>query len=195
MRFLKMHSLALLALVCLPWAAQAGGWSVGVRLGFPVYYHPYPYYGYYYYRPYPVYVTPAPVVVQPVPAAEPVYAPPTAIPAPASVSVATPAAAESGAVTIDESFRQLSSADEHARAGAMVQLGRMKVQRAIEPISQALAGDRSPAVREAAARALGLIGSPAALPALQRAAQADEDREVRHSAQFAAEVIRANMPR
>jgi hypothetical protein len=37
----------------------------------------------------------------------------------------------------------------------------------------------------------GLIAAPQALPALQTAAQADEDREVRHSAQFAAEVIRS----
>jgi hypothetical protein len=195
MRTGKIGLLALLALVCLPWAAQAGGWGVGIRVGFPVYYPP-PYYGgYYYYRPYPVYVAPAPVVVQPAPVAEPVYA------APAPTAAATPASAPAALTPVprqdqsDEYFRQLASADEHVRAGAMVQLGRMKAQRATEPIGQALASDRSPSVREAAARALGLIGSPASLPALQRAAQADEDREVRHSAQFAAEVIRANLPR
>jgi hypothetical protein len=38
-----------------------------------------------------------------------------------------------------------------------------------------------------------LIGSPSALKALQNAAQGDDDRDVRHSAQFAAESIRANM--
>ena len=53
----------------------------------------------------------------------------------------------------------------------------------------------APSVREAAARALGLIGDTATLPALQRAAQADDDHDVRHSAQFAAEVIRSNLPR
>ena len=195
MRFLKRHVLALLALMCLPWAAQAGGWSVGVRLGFPVYYHPYPYYGYYYYRPYPVYVTPPPVVVQQVPAAEPVTTYPAPAPAPVATTTAIPVSSGASSAQIDEAFRQLASADEHARAGAMVQLGRWKVQRAVEPISQALSSDRSPSVREAAARALGLIGSPTALPALQRAAQADDDREVRHSAQFAAEVIRSNLPR
>jgi hypothetical protein len=194
MRILKIHSLALLVLVCLPWAVQAGGWSVGVRVGFPVYYPPY-YGGYYYYRPYPVYVAPAPVVVQPVPAAEPIYATPAPSVAPAPVPAYAAGSTEPRPEQLDELFRQLSSQDEHARAGAMVQLGRMKVQRAVEPISQALTSDRSVSVREAAARALGLIGSPASLPALQRAAQADEDREVRHSAQFAAEVIRANLPR
>jgi hypothetical protein len=40
-----------------------------------------------------------------------------------------------------------------------------------------------------------LIGSPAALPALQNAAQADSDRDVRHSASFSAEIIRANLRR
>jgi HEAT repeat protein len=56
-------------------------------------------------------------------------------------------------------------------------------------LAATLAGDRSPVVRESAARALGLIGSAQALPALQRAAQADSDRDVRRSAQFAVEVI------
>ena len=49
----------------------------------------------------------------------------------------------------------------------------------------------SPPVREAAARALGLIGSPRALTALRYAAQADSDRDVRRSAQFSVEVINA----
>jgi HEAT repeat protein len=47
-------------------------------------------------------------------------------------------------------------------------------------------------VREAAARALGLIGSARALPALQHAAQADNDRDVRNSARFAVDVIQTN---
>jgi len=46
-------------------------------------------------------------------------------------------------------------------------------------------------VRESAARALGLIASPSALPALQRAAQVDADRDVRRSAQFAVDVIQS----
>jgi HEAT repeat protein len=50
-------------------------------------------------------------------------------------------------------------------------------------------------VREAAARALGLIALPASLNALQHAAQADDDRDVRRSAAFAADVIRTNMQR
>jgi HEAT repeat protein len=58
-----------------------------------------------------------------------------------------------------------------------------------------LAGDRSATVREAAARALGLIATPATLPALQRAAQADDDREVRASARFAADVVRDRLRR
>jgi HEAT repeat protein len=49
-------------------------------------------------------------------------------------------------------------------------------------------------VRESAARGLGLIADPAALTALEQAAQLDGDRDVRHSAAFAAEVIRAHQP-
>jgi HEAT repeat protein len=120
---------------------------------------------------------------------------PAPLPAPTPLPASAVASSGPRPNQVNDYLRQLSSADEQARAGAMVQLGRMKAQQAAEPIGQALAGDRSPVAREAAARALGLIGSPASLPALQRAAQADDDREVRHSAQFAAEVIRANLPR
>ena len=63
--------------------------------------------------------------------------------------------------------------------------------RAIDPLAATLSGDVSPTVRESAARGLGLIASPSALPALQRAAQADGDRDVRRSAQFAADVIQS----
>jgi HEAT repeat protein len=62
----------------------------------------------------------------------------------------------------------------------------------VGPLSALLTSDRSPAVRETAARALGLIGSPQAVTALTRAAQADTDRDVRRSAQFAVEVIEVN---
>src|SRR5262249_5224114 len=195
---LKKSLLALLALLCLPWAVQAhGGLAIGINFGGPYYYRPY-WGGYYYYRPYAVYVDPPPVVLQPAPvvvqsspAPAPAPAPeqlrPTPTPVPAPTLAPITATAEPRPEQVDQYLRQMSSADEHVRAGAMVQLGRMKAQRAVEPISQALANDRSPAAREAAARALGLIGSPASLAALQRAAQADDDREVRHSAQFAAE--------
>ncbi len=49
--------------------------------------------------------------------------------------------------------------------------------------------------REAAAQALGLIATPKALPALTRAAQADQDRDVRRTAQFSIEIIHANLRR
>ena len=61
-----------------------------------------------------------------------------------------------------------------------MELGRTKSERALDPLAATLAGDRSPVVRDAAARALGLIASPKALPALTHAAQADTDRDERH---------------
>jgi HEAT repeat protein len=89
----------------------------------------------------------------------------------------------------DRLLQQLTNADERVRADCVMQLGRLKVVKAVDPLAATLAGDRSPTVREAAARALGLIGSPKALTALQNAALADGDRDVRHSAQFAMDVI------
>lgn len=179
--------------------AEAHGprWSVGVNIGGPGYYYrpwrpycfdyygPYPYYG-----PPPVIVQPAPVyqpvqVIQPAPTSPPVYQapPPTRMPPLATTT--------SNSVEGDSLLQQLGDADEGVRLNAVSQLGRMKARSAVDPLAATLAGDRSPVVREAAARALGLIGSPQALPALQKAAQADAEHDVRHSAQFAMDVIQS----
>jgi hypothetical protein len=176
--------------------AHAGGrWAVGVNIGFPGCYRPwYPYYGYYYpsYPPYyPVYaVPPPPVVVQPAPVVQtstaepPVYA----SPAPVVTRAASPAP-QNGEV--ERHLQLLADPNEQVRIESVLQLGRLSAQHAIDPVAATLAGDRSPAVREAAARSLGLMGSPKALPALQRAAQMDPDRDVRHSAEFALEIVQS----
>jgi HEAT repeat protein len=96
---------------------------------------------------------------------------------------------------IDGYLQQLRTGDEQARAEALVRLGRIKAERAVGPMIKALNKDGSPQVREAAARALGLVAVPSSLSALQYAAQADDDREVRRSASFAAEVIRGQLQR
>jgi hypothetical protein len=182
--------------------AQAG-WSVGVRVGGPVYYRPWgPYY--YPYSPYgavyvapPVVVESAPVVVQPAPV-------PLSLPAASGVqpasqtapSILPPAIVRSQVqevpqTEIDRCLQQLRNPDERVRADSVLQLGRLKALCSVDPLAATLAGDRSPMVREAAARALGLIGSPKALPALQHAALADPDRDVRHSAQFAVDIVQS----
>jgi HEAT repeat protein len=94
---------------------------------------------------------------------------------------------------IDAAIADLKSPDERVRAEAAVQLGRLKANRAVESLTHVLNQDRSPQAREAAARALGLIGDSDSLSALQRAAQADDNRDVRHSASFAADVIRSHL--
>ena len=174
-----------------------GGLVIGVGIGIPCY-RPY-YYGpaYYYGAPYPVYVAPAPVVVQP--------APVVVQPAPAPRSAQTVESTESGlpltpvrytnGAEVDRNLQLLADPSEKVRLDAVLQLGKMKAARAVDPVAATLAGDRSPQVRDAAARALGLIGSPRGLTALKYAAQADNDRDVRHSAQFAVEVIQSNMKR
>jgi hypothetical protein len=125
---------------------------------------------------------------------------PTPVPqlAPAPGNAALQAGAQPGAAAvnqadIDQAFQLLSNPRERDRIEAAIELGRARVAKAIEPLQQVLAGDPSPRVREAAARGLGLIGSPSSLRALQTAAQSDDDREVRRSAQFAAETIRGNL--
>lgn len=205
--------LAVLVLACSPWAVGQAHVYLGFGFGGPCCYRPY--YGFGFYRPY-VYVAPPPVVIgaapvvvpQPVVAqpvyAQPAYAPPAQPPAPlppptpaasapAPVPDVTPAVASSRPGDIDAYLEQLRSGNEAARADALVRLGRLRAERAIGPMVKALNSDGSARVREAAARGLGLIASPTALSALQYAAQADDDREVRHSASFAAEVIRGNL--
>jgi hypothetical protein len=218
MRTLHKVSLAALVLGCaaLGAAPARAGIAVGIGFGGPCY-RPY-WGGYGWYRPYgfgvyvapppvvlapaPVYaVAPAPTVVQPVYSAAPPPPPPATAAAPPPTAVAASApepeltppprlAGNAGAYLND-----LSNPDERVRSEASLQLGRMKAAQAVEPLTRVLAHDRSPAVRDAAARALGLIGAPAALTALQHAAQADDDRDVRRSASFAADVIRGNMRR
>jgi hypothetical protein len=178
-----------------------------------------------FYRPYgfgvvvappPVVVGGAPVVVQqPAIVQQPVVVQPTYTPppppsqAPALLPMPTPStttanaapdvmqtvAVGSSSADINAALRQLRNGDEQARADAAVRLGRLRAELAVGPIVKALNSDSSPKVREAAARGLGLIGSSTALAALQYAAQADDDREVRHSATFAAETIRGNLRR
>jgi hypothetical protein len=200
----KLCAFCLVSLACLGPLCPAGhawchgGWGIGINLGFPVYYPP-PC-GYYYYRPYPVYYAPPPVVVQP--------APVVVQPAPAAPVAAQPVQRASSAepleltsvsydnpAEVDRNLQLLTDPSDQVRADAAMQLGKLKAERAIDPLAATLSGDRSAAVREAAARALGLIGSARGLTALKYAAQADSDRDVRHSAQFAVEIIHSNLKR
>ena len=210
-QLLSLAAVGALLFAGIPGQAHAhGGVSVGIGLGFPCWgwgcggwYRPYPYYYPYYYAPPAVVVAPAPVVqTVPVAVAAPAPAPAPAAPAVVSTAVAPAAAAAPtsifrAAAPVSESgtqyLQQLSNPDANIRQNAVIELGKQKVDQAVDPISATLAGDSSPQVREAAARALGLIAAPRSLPALIRAAQADNDREVRHSAQFAVEVIRSNL--
>jgi hypothetical protein len=170
-----------------------GGWSCGPW----GYYRPYPYY-YGYYPPPVIYAPPAPLVVQQPTVIAPAPVGPVAPPAPAQPIYRSAAPAPSDVSTgsggsIDHNLQLLSNASENTRQNAAMDLGRARIDQAVDPLCASLAGDTSPSVRDAAARALGLIGAQRSLPALIRAAQADNDRDVRHSAQFAVEIIRSNL--
>jgi hypothetical protein len=129
----------------------------------------------------------APAPLQGGPMANPVQGAPMPGAAPVLAAAPMPAAA---AAEVDQVLQLLSSPKDRDRMEAAITLGRNKVAKAIEPLQQLLSSDPSARVREAAARALGLIGSLSSLKALQTAAQSDDDRDVRTSAQFAAEAIR-----
>lgn len=204
----KLQLLALTALLGCASLCEAHP-RVGISLGFgfaPPFYAPYyrPYYPYGYYRPYSVVVQPAPILVtQPVVVQQPgvvvSQAPPPAPSQQPSLLEVTPTP---GVVrqtvnqrNVDMFLTQLKASDENVRRDAAMELGRMKAEAAMSALTSILANDPSPSVRDAAARALGLIGSPRALEALGRAGLGDSDRDVRHSAQFASEVIRSQLRR
>jgi hypothetical protein len=191
--------------------AGHGFWAVGINIGVPVVPRPWGYYGYPYYRPYypvvvepvPVYApapyAPAPLPVQPVPVyAAPTYQP-TSAPPPRPVAEQPPTylptargqAGDPPVADVSVFVRRLGDPDERIRVDSVLQLGHRKAERAIDPVTATLSGDPSPAVREAAARALGMIGSVKGLAGLNRAVSSDRDQDVRRSAQFAIDVIQA----
>jgi hypothetical protein len=211
--------LALISVLVVPQFNQISHAHPGVRFGIGInlwpggYWGPYYPYGYpYYYGPGPYVYPPATVVVPAAPAVivQPTPAPtlptPVPIPAPANnyvppppppppaASTSTPVIpAASESPRVDALLAQLNDGKDTVRRDAAMDLGRMKSQRAIDPLLTMLSKDQSAIARDAAARALGLIGSSRTLNALICAAQADNDRDVRHSAQFAVEVIRTNL--
>lgn len=215
MKSIQLLAAGVLALLCSAAEVAAHGRSFvsfGVNVGPPCgpwgccgpwggcgWYRPFPavYYGVYLPPPPPrVIVQPAPVVVQQAPvAAEPPVIETSPPPRQVSPTVSNASVVSRGEhnSTIDEHLQNLADPDEGMRQNAVLELGRMHVDRAVDPLAATLAGDSSPVVRETAARALGLIASPRGLPALIRAAQADTDRDVRRSAQFAVEIIHSRM--
>jgi hypothetical protein len=95
---------------------------------------------------------------------------------------------------IADSLRQLLHLEDQVRLEAVKGLGRRKAYQAIDALTCMVIDDPCPAVREAAARSLGLIGTRSqraqtAVLALERAAREDNDPRVRHAAEFAAEII------
>jgi len=180
------------------------GLGLGLGLGYGLGYG-YGGYGYGYGYPPVVVAAPPTVIVGAAPAAS-LYAPPPAAPPPAGYAPQPAAPSQPPAAPpqplplpnavpgeLGQSLQQLNDPSERVRIDATMQLGRNHVQQAVPSLTRLLSSDSSAQVREAAARSLGLIASPESLSALQDAAQADDDRDVRHSAQFAAEIIRTNL--
>src|SRR4051794_16566808 len=66
----------------------------------------------------------------------------------------------------EQLLKQLHDSTEGVRMNAAMQLGRGRVRAAVSALIKLLREDSSPQVRDAAARALGLIGTATALDAL-----------------------------
>ena len=220
MRKVQLTFALIMLLGLTPLTQQAQAWGgIRIGIGLPLYVGPGPYYygygygyPYRYYYPPPTYVVAAPQVVYqaapPTVAALPAPGASEAIPnppVPQYSAAAPPSAAPLPPVTnvipvsnqtspeVNALVRQLSQTSETGRRDTALQLGRMKAYGALDALANVLTKDTSPIARDGAARALGLIGSQASLKALIYAAQADDDREVRHSAQFAVEAIRSSL--
>jgi hypothetical protein len=210
----RIRSLLIVGLVlsALPAASAQAGVRIGIGLGFPICvggpcYYPAPVY----YVPGPYYVTSPTVVVQqpvvqqpvaqpapPAPGREETAPPPKPVqpqaaaqpePLPEAVILKPVTATRAANGDVEHYLGRLADADEGVRLDAVTRLGRLRAAQACDPLAATLACDQSPAVREAAARSLAILGDPKALPALLRAAQGDSDRDVRRAAQFAVDVI------
>jgi len=209
----RFRSLLIAGLVvsALPAASAQAGVRIGIGIGFPICwggpcYYPAPVY----YVPGPYCVTAPAVVVQqpvvsqpamqqPAPRQEETAPPPKPVqpqaaaqpqPLPEAVVLKPVMATRPGPQgEVDQYVGRLADADEGVRLDAVTRLGRMRAAQAGEPLAATLAGDQSPAVREAAARSLAILSDPKALPALLRAAEGDTDRDVRRAARFAVDVI------
>ncbi len=197
MQSLRKIGFIALLFVCMPQSQTQAGVRIGIGIGLP--FPCYGYYGYpYYYAPpyavYPPSVVYAPNAAPPATVYQPGYTPtpapanaperinplPNPVPdlaAPTQASASIPVADHPGEV--DAVLQRLTNGDDQGRAATAIQLGRSRDGRAVAPLTRAMEQDRSPVVREAAARGLGLIAAPSSLPALQYAAQADDDRDVR----------------
>jgi hypothetical protein len=109
----------------------------------------------------------------------------------ALVLVLAPASAHADKVG-DLSRTLVTGRSEKARIAAAVSLARLKDARALKPFIRALS-DESNVVRALAATALGYLGDPAAVPALQRAGR-DSDVTVRRRALASIAQIRRDSP-
>ena len=125
--------------------------------------------------PPPVYVTPAPVVVQGAPAVvgQPVVAQPVVVD------------------MVPQEIARLSSVFPGTRREAAGILGRMRDSRAIPALVERLKNDNDKSVRITAAHALADIGDPSAAIYLERSSIYDHKQEVRNAALAAL----ARMPR
>jgi len=89
-------------------------------------------------------------------------------------------------------YRQaLEHQEERIRLDSVIHLGRFRA--CGDDLAILLKADPSPVVREAAATSLAQVGDPAALLALQWAAEHDSDRDVRRTARFAAEILQGRL--
>jgi predicted RNA-binding protein with PIN domain len=88
----------------------------------------------------------------------------------------------------------LTARDAGLRAAAALALGALRNRAPVNDLIQLLRQDGNSMVREAAARALGLIGSAQAAPALEAAAGEDTKNKVRKAARTSLEAIRARRP-
>src|SRR5262245_38963699 len=139
----------LVGMVIVAAAAEArAGWGIRVGISGPVYYRPWGpyYYPYYAYRP--IYVAPPPVVVESPPvivpsatALQPVYqAAPSSVP---SQTIVRTQGQDVSQADTSHYLQFLRDPDEHVRADAVVQLGRLKALASVDPLAATLAGDRS----------------------------------------------------
>jgi hypothetical protein len=91
---------------------------------------------------------------------------------------------------VQKDIRSLANSDPKIRRAAADRLGEAQEMRGLDPLLQVLSLDTEPSCRAVAAWALGKLGNPAAVEALNRSALEEPDEQVRREAAAALNQIK-----
>ena len=138
--------------------------------------------------PPPIVVGPPVLLQQPIVVAQP---PPIVVQSPPRYVVAAPQPVSVVPPEVASALARLASRHDNSRRDGCLILGRLGDDRAVPALMDRLKNDPAPAVRIAAASALGMIGDPNTAQILERSVVYDKRQEVRNASAVALQRVRS----